>query len=243
MKTFIAEPENSIYDLKYENVFKLLSEIGKTIEKIDEIEDDLSESGIEITPEEYLQITDKVLYKISHNLGYKPDTHFRDLVNKDNGVELIDLKSFLYVCTEALNMDLDDIEIYCLFNRFKFDEENIDDENMDYKKLKKEILAKKSTGEMINKLKSHFDENKTDVDKLLSSLSPAEDGSVDIEAFKSFLSKNNINVAVPDKTASELDPLIFEKKINIIYLKALISDEKKPIGENAQYSERIEYKE
>jgi hypothetical protein len=244
MKTFISVAENSIYDLKYDNLFKILSETGKTIEKVEEIEDDMNESGIEITPEEYLQITDKVLYKISSVLGYKPENHFKDLVNKDNGIEIIDLKSFLYVCTENLKMDLDDIEIYCLFNRFKFDEENMDDENMDYKKLKKEILSKKQTGEMINQLKNIFEENQTDVDKLFSTLSPSEDGSVEIDTFKNFLKNNNISVQVPDKTTSELDPLIFENKINIVYLKALINDEKKEKENNDQelYSERIEHK-
>jgi hypothetical protein len=159
--------EASIYDLKYSNLITVMEELESA--KFDE--DEFSEdSGIEMTPEEYYETTNKVIMKIALKTNNNPDVYFDKAVYSEGLYSIIDLKSFLAILTEKLEIELNDIEIYCIFNRFKFDQDNPEDENMDYKKMKIDMIGTSHTEEIINKIKSYLIQHSIGLEDFLRSI-------------------------------------------------------------------------
>jgi hypothetical protein len=238
MKNFGTTDDGvSIYDLKYINLFKIIDETEKNIKdepvKQEEPEEESDEdSGIEISPEEYIQITDKVLYKIAIKTQFNPDKFFKSEISKIKGNEAIALPNFLNIMLEAMKVELNDVEIYCIFNRFKLDEDNDEDDNMNYSKLKAEILSKKRLNfDLTHKIKLHLEEKKKTFEDFIQPIeSNIKDGFIDINQFKNFIVKKNImdwddNLLNVNSDTINENLLFRDNMINVNYLKHILTDE------------------
>ena len=89
LKSNIHQGEASIYDLKYSNLYKILEEIDNIKIDDDEFSDD---SGIEMTPEEYFETTNKVINKIALKTNNNPDMYFDKAVYSEGLYSIIDLR-------------------------------------------------------------------------------------------------------------------------------------------------------
>ena len=155
MKCFIDDG-NFLKDLKYENILKILEETPiDPNENLDEVEDDENkdnkdgdDDAIEITNEEYLsKVKDiisricKVLLKQKKNL----DEYFAKIISTSiTDYKAIRLITLVDVLKEEFNIELSNIEIFCLFTKVKpnlgasKDPDDVE-EIIDYSKLKEEI--------------------------------------------------------------------------------------------------------
>ena len=155
MKCFIDDG-NFLKDLKYENILKILEETPiDPNENLDEVEDDENkdnkdgdDDAIEITNEEYLsKVKDiisricKVLLKQKKNL----DEYFAKIISASiTDYKAIRLIKLVDVLKEEFNIELSNIEIFCLFTKVKpnlgasKDPDDVE-EIIDYSKLKEEI--------------------------------------------------------------------------------------------------------
>jgi hypothetical protein len=249
-----TEDSASIYDLKYLNLFKLIEESEKNTQNEptkEEIEDDeeSEESGIEISPEEYMQITDKVLYKIAIKSKFNPDSFFKAEVTKVEGIEAITLGNFVNIINKLMKIEIDDVEIYCMFNRFKLDEENEEDENLNYTNLKTEITSKKRLNfDLTNKIKNYLGDKKISFDEFIKPISShIKEGYMDIDQFKNYIVKKSIMdwddnlFASVNNDSSINENLLFREgnKININYLRNIISDDKRKAGVDVIQEEEV----
>jgi hypothetical protein len=237
MKNF-SEDNVSIYDLKYSNLFKIMEETERTIKdepvKHEEAEGEESDedSGIEISPEEYMQITDKVLYKIAVKTKFNPDKFFKSDITKVKGNEAITLPNFLTIMLEAMKVELNDVEIYCIFNRFKLEEDNEEDDNMNYSKLKAEIISKKRLNfDLTHKIRTHLDDKKKTFDEFIKPLEDnINEGFIDVNLFKNFVVKKDImdwddNLLNVNAENINENLLFRDNMINLNYLKNILTDE------------------
>ena len=156
MKNYNEENTN-LNELKYINLINVIenSEIDPNlIEKNNEINNNNNndEEPIEITNEEYLNNVKKIIAKIGNLLLNKKrnfDNIFNSCVSKSKtefkGIRLVNLVEKL---KSDFNIELTNIEIFCLFTKVKPDKKNLsknedDDEDIeeiiDYNKLKKEV--------------------------------------------------------------------------------------------------------
>ena len=153
MKCFIDDG-NFLQDLKYENILKILDETQiDPNENLDEVEaenenKENEEDAIEITNEEYLsKVKDiisricKVLLKEKKNV----DEYFKKIVSKSiTDYQAIRLIKLVEVLKDEFNIELSNIEIFCLFTKVKpnlgasKDPDDVE-EIIDYTKLKDEI--------------------------------------------------------------------------------------------------------
>ena len=153
MKSFIDDG-NFLQDLKYENILKILEETQiDPNENLDEVEGenenkDNEDDAIEITNEEYLsKVKDiisricKVLVKEKKNV----DEYFEKIVSKSiTDYQAIRLIKLVEVLKDEFNIELSNIEIFCLFTKVKpnlaasKDPDDVE-EIIDYTKLKDEI--------------------------------------------------------------------------------------------------------
>ena len=155
------EENTSLNELKYTNLINVIenSEIDPNlIEKNDEINNNNNNNNnnddepIEITNEEYLNNVKEIIAKIGNALINKKrnfDNIFNSCVSKSKtefkGIRLVNLVEKL---KSDFNIELSNIEIFCLFTKVKPDKKNLsknedDDEDIeeiiDYNKLKKEV--------------------------------------------------------------------------------------------------------
>ena len=153
MKSFIDDG-NFLQDLKYENILKILEETQiDPNENLDEVEaenenKENEDDAIEITNEEYLsKVKDiisricKVLLKEKKNV----DEYFEKIVSKSiTDYQAIRLIKLVEVLKDEFNIELSNIEIFCLFTKVKpnlaasKDPDDVE-EIIDYSKLKDEI--------------------------------------------------------------------------------------------------------
>jgi hypothetical protein len=156
MKCFIDDG-NFLKDLKYENILKILEETQvDPNENIDDLEGDEEnkdnkdgdDDAIEITNEEYLsKVKDiisricKVIVKDKKNI----DEYFGKIVSKSiTDYKAIRLIKLVDVLKDEFNIELSNIEIFCLFTKVKpnlgasKDPDDVE-EIIDYSKLKEEI--------------------------------------------------------------------------------------------------------
>ena len=155
MKCFIDDG-NFLKDLKYENILKILEETPiDPNENLDEVEDDENkdnkdgdDDAIEITNEEYLaKVKDiisricKVILKEKKNV----DEYFEKIISKSiTDYRAIRLIKLVEVLKDEFNIELSNIEIFCLFTKVKpnlgasKDPDDVE-EIIDYSKLKEEI--------------------------------------------------------------------------------------------------------
>ena len=154
MKNYNEENTN-LNELKYINLINVIenSEIDPNlIEKNNEINNNNNndEEPIEITNEEYLNNVKKIIAKIGNLLLNKKrnfDNIFNSCVSKSKtefkGIRLVNLVEKL---KSDFNIELTNIEIFCLFTKVKPNKKNLnedDDEDIeeiiDYNKLKNEV--------------------------------------------------------------------------------------------------------
>ena len=154
MKNYNEENTN-LNELKYINLINVIenSEIDPNlIEKNNEINNNNNndEEPIEITNEEYLNNVKKIIAKIGNLLLNKKrnfDNIFNSCVSKSKtefkGIRLVNLVEKL---KSDFNIELSNIEIFCLFTKVKPNKKNLneDDEEdieeiIDYNKLKNEV--------------------------------------------------------------------------------------------------------
>ena len=153
MKCFIDDG-NFLQDLKYENILKIIEETPlDPNENYEEVEGDNDnkegeDDAIEITNEEYLaKVKDiisricKVLLKEKKNV----DEYFEKIVSKSiTEYKAIRLIKLVEVLKDEFNIELSNIEIFCLFTKVKpnlaasKDPDDVE-EIIDYTKLKEEI--------------------------------------------------------------------------------------------------------
>ena len=147
-------------DLKYENIVKILednpidpNEVPDDIlaeeEKENNNKKDNDDDAIEITNEEYLSKVRDIISRICEVLKKskkKIDDYFLKIVSKSiNDYRAIRLIKLVDVLKDEFNIELSNIEIFCLFTKIKPNlatSKNTDDdveEIIDYDKLKEEI--------------------------------------------------------------------------------------------------------
>ena len=156
MKCFIDDG-NFLKDLKYDNIIKILDETQiDPNENIDDLEaedenkdnKDGDDDAIEITNEEYLSKVRDIISRICKVLMASKktaDDYFLKLVSKSiTDYKAIRLIKLVDVLKEDFNIELSNIEIFCLFTKVKpnlgasKDPDDIE-EIIDYTKLKEEI--------------------------------------------------------------------------------------------------------
>ena len=156
MKCFIDDG-NNLKDLKYENILKILEETQiDPNENIDDLEGDEEnkenkegdDDAIEITNEEYLSKVKDIISRICKvlvNNKKTPDDYFAKIVSKSiTDYKAIRLIKLVDVLKEEFNIELSNIEIFCLFTKVKpnlgvsKDPDDVE-EIIDYTKLKDEI--------------------------------------------------------------------------------------------------------
>jgi len=200
MKCFIDDG-NFLEDLKYENIFKILDDTPlDPNENYDEVDADNEnkegdDDAIEITNEEYLsKVKDiisricKVLIKENKNV----DEYFEKIVSKSiTDYRAIRLIKLVDVLKDEFNIELSNIEIFCLFTKIKpnlgasKDPDDVE-EIIDYTKLKEEIehylrhpekqnqkenpkdtMNKKTTGKNKNVLSNKMEKEKLNYSDIL----------------------------------------------------------------------------
>ena len=149
---------NFLKDLKYENLLKILedtpidpNDIPDEVEGEEEKENNKQENedeAIEITNEEYLSKVRDIITRICEVLKKSKkniDDYFLKIVSKSiNDYRAIRLVKLVDVLKEDFNIELSNIEIFCLFTKVKpslatsKDADDIE-EIIDYDKLKEEI--------------------------------------------------------------------------------------------------------
>ena len=156
MKCFIDDG-NFLKDLKYDNILKILEETQiDPNENIDDLEGDEEnkdnkdgdDDAIEITNEEYLSKVKDIISRICKVISASKktaDDYFLKIVSKSiTDYKAIRLIKLVDVLKEDFNIELSNIEIFCLFTKVKpnlgtsKDPDDVE-EIIDYSKLKDEI--------------------------------------------------------------------------------------------------------
>ena len=157
LKSFPDEG-NYLKDLKYDNILKILedtpmdpNEIPDDVEGEEEKENnkhDNDDEAIEITNEEYLSKVKDIISKICEVLKKtkkKTDDYFLKIISKSiTDYRAIRLVKLVDLLKDEFNIELSNIEIFCLFTKVKpnlASSKDADDieEIIDYDKLKEEI--------------------------------------------------------------------------------------------------------
>ena len=243
MKTYKIDSDFSLYSLKYDNIFNILEEIDKNESDSKEYDEEYSDdSSIELSTQEYMEITDKVIYSISLNSNNKPDEYFSNSVIIENEIQIIDVKNFIDIIKKEFGIELDDVEIYCMFNRYKYENGNNDSEYMNYTKLRNDILLKRENINLIFSIKKYLTDYNITLNELLSPF----DKVVDHNEFKIYLQTKGIlkdNETLINTKRDNIERNLFFKdnKVNLEYLKTIfyeyIDDEAK-YNFDEVYSER-----
>ena len=153
MKCFIDDG-NFLQDLKYENILKIVDETPlDPNENLDDVEGENDnkegdDDAIEITNEEYLTKVKDIISRICKvllNEKKNVDEYFEKIITKSiTDYRAIRLIKLVEVLKEEFNIELSNIEIFCLFTKVKpnlgasKDPDDVE-EIIDYTKLKEEI--------------------------------------------------------------------------------------------------------
>jgi len=110
---------------------------------------DSDESGIEITTEEYLKIVEGILIELTNKMYQKNLTveeifkpFLTEIHNKEKDlkINILELKYLVNILHDELDINLDSVDIYCLFTKFKVDG-NETEEIIDFDKFVNEIKS------------------------------------------------------------------------------------------------------
>ena len=162
LKKFDA-PEISLYDLKVQNLFDLMND-EKNDSKMEE------ESDVEISNEEYTKIITSfgmqlLNYLNSHNITLKyvlgdliQNISAEDEDDKEENIEIVFIEPFINRMKDIGIKINDDIEIFCLFSRYKVSDE--------YEVISVNLLEKELEN-FANYTKNNNKINDENVDKLM----------------------------------------------------------------------------
>ena len=176
---------------------------------------DSDESGIEITTEEYLKIVEGILVELTNKLYqkrltlealFKPYVTHIENKEKKSKVSILDLKYVVNILHDELEINLDSVDIYCLFTKFKVDE-NETEEVIDFEKFQSEINNMiKDPNAFYLKIKMEKEANN----------------------FKNFNHKNNLENLKQQKNAkgenNNFDNFVDMNKANVMTSMTLISN-------------------
>ena len=160
------DPQASIYDLKTDNLFKIF-ENEQNDSKMDE------DSDIEITQEQYANIIynvdvqiNKYLDKNNKNLrqvlGDKIKNLSQENIPDKDKVEIIIIQDFVEKLKEIGIEINSEVEIYCLFNRYKISEE--------YGIISVNLLEKDLNNLRMNKIEESNIQNQKEINKEINNI-------------------------------------------------------------------------
>ena len=258
MKCFIDDG-NFLQDLKYENILKILDDTPlDPNENYDEADADNEnkegdDDAIEITNEEYLSKVKDIISRICQVLikeNKNVDEYFEKIVSKSiTDYRAIRLIKLVDVLKDEFNIELSNIEIFCLFTKVKpnlgasKDPDDVE-EIIDYTKLKNEIenylrhpekqnssmnpkdtLDKKPTGKNKNVLSNKMNKEKLDYSDILEH-APKESYNSNNFDLKKILINGILVQSINLMEYIGNNKLLYNnEKINIDYLKHIITDE------------------
>ena len=169
--------------LNYENIIEILV-TNYSIDDFNEIDDEI----IEISEKDFENKIKEIIKKINNCLKLNSkdfDYFFKNFVFDD---EKIDLNKFIDGLNNFLNINLEQIDIFCIFSKYKFDINNNNDEVLNYNKIKFDI-------DNFNKKIKKF-ENLiifSDSFEFKSNLNINDNNNNFINNFKNFIDDNNLN--------------------------------------------------
>ena len=135
MKQFNNE-EKSMFDLSYKNL----------IEIIDEKEIEEKSDEVEMTRSQYDNTLNAIISRIKEKIKEKTIESINDIVNKKENVTMMEISKGLEV---VLEIELNDIEMYVMYNKYKQDE----DDFVDIEKLNQEIFKDEKVKEEVEAVK------------------------------------------------------------------------------------------
>ena len=144
MKQFNNE-EKSMFDLSYKNL----------IEIIDEKEIEEKSDEVEMTRSQYDNTLNAIISRIKEKIKEKTIESINDIVNKKENVTMMDISKGLEV---VLEIELNDIEMYVMYNKYKQDE----DDFVDIEKLNQEIFKDEKVKEEVESVK---EEKKAEIEE------------------------------------------------------------------------------
>lgn len=145
MKSTFKSENASFYDLNYISLVELL------YEEVDEEEDEKSmeeDKSFEITPEAYEKILIDIFSKIRSYAKqkelspieiFKGDVALVEEETTKKRYHIIELKDFIERLDTVVEINLKELEIYCLYTKLKFDEVENELEAISYDKLKMDL--------------------------------------------------------------------------------------------------------
>ena len=144
MKQFNNE-EKSMFDLSYKNL----------IEIIDEKEIEEKSDEVEMTRSQYDNTLNAIISRIKEKIKEKTIESINDIVNKKENVTMMEISKGLEA---VLEIELNDIEMYVMYNKYKQDE----DDFVDIKKLNQEIFKDEKVKEEVESVK---EEKKAEIEE------------------------------------------------------------------------------
>ena len=170
--------------LNYENIIEILV-TNYSIEDFNEIDDEI----IEISEKDFENKIKEIIKKINKNLNLTSknfDYFFKNLQYEN---EKIDLNKFVDALNNFLNINLEQIEIFCIFSKYKFNNNNNNnDEILNYNKIKFDI-------ENLNNEIKKFENLQffSDSFEIKNNLNDNNNNNNFINEFKKFVNDNNLN--------------------------------------------------
>ena len=144
MKQFKNE-EKSMFDLSYKNL----------IEIIDEKEIEEKSDEVEMTRSQYDNTLNAIISRIKEKIKEKTIESINDIVNKKENVTMMEISKGLEA---VLEIELNDIEMYVMYNKYKQDE----DDFVDIEKLNQEIFKDEKVKEEVESVK---EEKKAEIEE------------------------------------------------------------------------------
>ena len=144
MKQFNNE-EKSMFDLSYKNL----------IEIIDEKEIEEKSDEVEMTRSQYDNTLNAIISRIKEKIKEKTIESINDIVNKKENVTMMEISKGLEA---VLEIELNDIEMYVMYNKYKQDE----DDFVDIEKLNQEIFKDEKVKEEVESVK---EEKKAEIEE------------------------------------------------------------------------------
>ena len=144
MKQFNNE-DKSMFDLSYKNL----------IEIIDEKEIEEKSDEVEMTRSQYDNTLNAIISRIKEKIKEKTIESINDIVNKKENVTMMEISKGLEV---VLEIELNDIEMYVMYNKYKQDE----DDFVDIEKLNQEIFKDEKVKEEVESVK---EEKKAEIEE------------------------------------------------------------------------------
>ncbi len=219
MKAF-NDDSASIFDLKYDNLFKIFEEVSSDRDaeeeedeeeeetengNLDEVADENEEIEIEISSGEYNRKISNLMAKLNkalnNNIQPLKTILLKNLDKENSEFKSIKLAVLIELLGDNFQIILDQIDVYCVFNKFRHDENNESEfieEVIDYDKF-------------IMEVEKSFKDDKDRVfylEKSTDDKNPIENEDF-IQVIKNFL----------NKTDKDFEKFIKEEEDSIIKLK------------------------